>query len=97
MTTIETVTCFYCEKQVQLCKDGTYRKHTYGSRGPVCKKSGQPHNRHSGEFKVTQRDENGKAVEWVANCLCGRVFLGATYDAVDASWSEHSKEEASAA
>ena len=96
MTTIETVTCFYCEKRVQLCKDGTYRKHTCWLH-TVCKRSGTPHNRHSVEFKVTQRDENGKAVEWVAHCLCGRVFLGATYDAVDASWSEHSKEEASAA
>lgn len=91
--TTEIVECDRCGKRVQLCADDTYRKHSYG-RGIVCEKSGDLYARHMGEFTVTHRRPDGKATEWCCACRCGRVWLGPTYEDVEAQWGAHTVEGA---
>lgn len=87
MTAAEKVECDDCGLRVALRRDDTYRKHGYMSHGSkvTCKLSGQPYARHTGSFRIIDRNPN----VWLCECRCGRNFLGAEYADVEKSWLAH--------
>lgn len=87
----ETVNCFLCDRRVRLRADGTYGPHP--STGVRCSYTGRRHDRHSVIIRVAQRGQDHKATEWAAQCLCGRVWVGPSYKAVDEAWVAHVAEQ----
>jgi hypothetical protein len=88
----ETVECDRCGKKVRLRADDTYAAHTYGRAKTPCEYSRTKYARHMGTFRVTQRDWDGIATEWMAACRCGLVWLGPTHAAVETPWRRHCAE-----
>jgi hypothetical protein len=86
----EQVECYRCGKQVGVLRDGTYASHGWqqGGKRVKCRFSGRKHQRHSGTFHFAHRSE-----QWVANCLCGEVFLAGTYAEVEKAWGDHQQAE----
>lgn len=95
MSAAEVVNCDRCDYRVRLRRDGTYASHTLGSlTTALCEYSGKPYARHMGSFRVTQRGPDNVATEWIAECRCGRVWLGPEYDAVEQLWRDHTRSGA---
>lgn len=88
----EIVECDRCGKRTRLRADDTYTPHVYGRAKTPCEYSGAKYARHMGSFRVTQRDLNGHATEWMAACRCGRVWLAPIHIAVETPWRRHCAE-----
>lgn len=95
----EKVECDHCGMKVRLLKDGTYSEHGWKRHGVFnrCEKSLRKYAFHMGEFRIIQRDANGKGITWLAECRCGEGWTGPEYEDVESQWSAHQAEVKTAA
>lgn len=91
MNLIEKAECDRCGIKARILADGAYAKHGYTQYGvrTECEYSGKKYARHTGSFRVTERDSNNIATEWVCNCRCGKVWLGPDHESVEQPWVAH--------
>lgn len=106
----QRVECDHCGYKVYLNEDGTYRDHESTSyrvdhnfrrimatkTTKQCENSGKRYAFHMGTFRVIERQPNGKAITWIAECRCGESWTAPDYDSAEAPWAEHNKAERAA-